>query len=65
MCPVDKPMYSKVTYDNVLQSCVVFFCCNIRHYVTFAYGVIFLFVMNLNLLVHRLTRIFCQICIMC
>ena len=51
------------------QSCAInFFYCEIHQNAIlwrFDYGVIFLFVMILNLLVNRLERIFYKVCIMC
>ena len=43
LCPVDGPIYSKVTYDKMSPS---------RDFVTFAYGEIFLFAIFFNLLVQ-------------
>ena len=67
-----KPMNSKVTYDKMPLSCdfimlLLFFAVisPLRDFETFAYDVIFLFVMILILLVYRLKRIFYQVCIKC
>ena len=68
LCPVAGLMYSKVTYDKMLPSCDFIFLLPsyspLRDFVTFVYGAIFLFAMILNLLVKRLKRNFCPVCIM-
>ena len=55
-------MYSKVTYDKMSPSYDLIFLLqrylSFRDFVTFAYGVTFLFVMILNLFVNILKRIF-------
>ena len=59
----------KVTYDKMSPSCDFIFrlllYSPLRDFETFAYGVIVLFDMILNLLVNRLIRSFYQVCIMC